>query len=527
VLATLISRAVLGVVLGSAAYAQTTVIVDPLGSEPDLSLDEHWLAYTRSGTPSQVWVFDRATGTSTLVSAAPNGAPGNGESRRPSVSADGRWIAFESVASNLGGSFPPGHRQVWVRDRVAGSSTLVSLSASGTAGSNHSYAPSISADGTLVAFHSRAYLTPQQYGVQWVYLRDLAAGTTGGPFFGGATQQQSADAVLAADGRFVFFSSGVGTEIGDLWSYHVDFDATQLFLTPSMSWFPASGPLGEPDPSHDGKHVAFLGEHPSGTHAIDVWLYDRDAGLVESVNVTSLGTQATGSFGAVRVSGDGARVAFTGFSAALDQSPIGDSVYVRDRSTSTTFRASLDGSGQPISVSPTDLALSSSGRYVAFRQTGGGPLFLRDTLVCPDITTYCTAGTTVIGCVPSIGSTGTPSATASSGFNVIVSDVPGQRSGTIFYGMSPGAAPWGPFSPSYTCVTFPIQRTGDQFSDGTAGQCTGELGIDFNAWRAANPRALGNPFVAGQVFYAQGWFRDPGAPKQTNLSDGLRFTLCE
>ncbi len=51
--------------------------------------------------------------------------------------------------------------------------------------------------------------------------------------------------------------------------------------------------------------------------------------------------------------------------------------------------------------------------------------------------------------------------------------------------------------------------------------------LDFNAWRAANPGALGNPFVAGQVFHAQGWFRDPGAPKQTNLSDGLRFTLCE
>lgn len=45
--------------------------------------------------------------------------------------------------------------------------------------------------------------------------------------------------------------------------------------------------------------------------------------------------------------------------------------------------------------------------------------------------------------------------------------------------------------------------------------------------RATPPGTLGNPFVRGQMFYAEGWFRDPGAPKQTNLSDGLRFVLCE
>jgi hypothetical protein len=72
-----------------------------------------------------------------------------------------------------------------------------------------------------------------------------------------------------------------------------------------------------------------------------------------------------------------------------------------------------------------------------------------------------------------------------------------------------------------------VQRTGVQDSGGTAGQCNGELRLDFNAWLQANPGGLGNPFVAGQVFYAQGWFRDPAAPKGTNLSDGVRFALCQ
>ncbi len=143
------------------------------------------------------------------------------------------------------------------------------------------------------------------------------------------------------------------------------------------------------------------------------------------------------------------------------------------------------------------------------------------------VSTYCTAGTTVHGCVPSIGGVGAPSSQAISGFDIVVSNVPGQRFGTIFYGFYAGAVPWAPFSPSFQCIAFPIQRTGDRQSSGTAGQCNGELRLDFNAWRAANPGALGSPYVAGQVIYAQGWFRDPGAPKQTNLSDGLRFTLCD
>jgi hypothetical protein len=143
------------------------------------------------------------------------------------------------------------------------------------------------------------------------------------------------------------------------------------------------------------------------------------------------------------------------------------------------------------------------------------------------ISTYCTAGTTVHGCVPSIAGVGAPSSQAATGFDIVVSNVPGQRYGTLFYGFYPFATPWAPGSLSYQCIAAPVQRLGVQDTGGVAGQCTGELRLDFNAWRAANPGALGNPFVAGQVFHAQGWFRDPGAPKQTNLSDGLRFTLCD
>ncbi len=60
------------------------------------------------------------------------------------------------------------------------------------------------------------------------------------------------------------------------------------------------------------------------------------------------------------------------------------------------------------------------------------------------------------------------------------------------------------------CIFYPVNRTGAQNSGGSVGGCDGELRVDFNAWRVANPGALGSPYVAGQVIYAQGVARSGG-----------------
>jgi hypothetical protein len=143
-----------------------------------------------------------------------------------------------------------------------------------------------------------------------------------------------------------------------------------------------------------------------------------------------------------------------------------------------------------------------------------------------NVSTYCTAGTSVRGCVPSISGTGIPSVDAGSGFQVAVGNLPGQRFGTIFYGFFSYITPWAPGSPSYKCVASPVQRTGSTNTGATAASCNGSLSLDFNAWIAANPNALGAPFLQGQTIRAQAWYRDPAAPGQTSLSDALAFTLC-
>ena len=145
------------------------------------------------------------------------------------------------------------------------------------------------------------------------------------------------------------------------------------------------------------------------------------------------------------------------------------------------------------------------------------------------IQTYCTTSTTTNGCSPAIGGTGTPSASAlSSGFTIFVTGMEGQKQGIVFYGLdNTGFTPlqWSASSTSYLCVKLPTQRTPSQNSGGTFSACDGAMSLDWNAFRAANPTALGAPYSIGQHVYAQVWFRDPPAPKTTNLTDAVEFSL--
>jgi hypothetical protein len=156
---------------------------------------------------------------------------------------------------------------------------------------------------------------------------------------------------------------------------------------------------------------------------------------------------------------------------------------------------------------------------VHFAATGGG--------ACSPPVAYCTGSTTTIGCAPTLSANGTPSVAASSGFTLDCANLDGQRAGLVFYGRSGRESlSWAPGSTSFLCVKLPLQRTPSQNTGGSIGQCDGTISLDFLAYMAANPGAQGQPISAGQTYNAQVWFRDPPAPKTTNLSDGIEFTLC-
>jgi hypothetical protein len=141
-------------------------------------------------------------------------------------------------------------------------------------------------------------------------------------------------------------------------------------------------------------------------------------------------------------------------------------------------------------------------------------------------TTYCTSSTTTNGCNPAMSASGTPSASASSGFTLTCNNVEGQKTGLIFYSITgQNAVVWAAGSTSFLCVKSPTQRMPSHNSGGTTSGCDGTIAEDFLAFIATHPTALGTPLAAGQVFDSQCWFRDPPAPKTTNLSNGLEFTL--
>ena len=154
-----------------------------------------------------------------------------------------------------------------------------------------------------------------------------------------------------------------------------------------------------------------------------------------------------------------------------------------------------------------------------------------DTLAFNDAVTgplpYCTAGTTTNGCSASIAANDQPSVSLSNPCSLTVTGVEGQKSGLIFYGVDNSGftpLPWGAGGTSWLCVKPPTQRTSIQSSGGTAGLCDGAFALDWNAYQSANPGSLGNPWSSGDKVFAQAWFRDPPAPKSTNLSNALELT---
>jgi hypothetical protein len=182
-----------------------------------------------------------------------------------------------------------------------------------------------------------------------------------------------------------------------------------------------------------------------------------------------------------------------------------------------------DYDGQVYEIDP----LSGASTLVASTALGNGLLGIVEVGTCGAATAYCTPGTTTNGCTPTLSGSGTPSASASSGFTVTASGVEGQKQGIVFYGVGGQLAqPWALGSTSFLCVKSPVQRTFVQSSGGTFGACDGMLTMDWNAYVATHPGALGTPFSAGDAVDAQAWFRDPPAPNTTNLSNAIQWTTC-
>jgi Ca2+-binding RTX toxin-like protein len=169
-----------------------------------------------NSTTSDVFVRDLQLGTTTLVSVNDAGTgSGNGRSYNPEISADGQFVVFSSHADDLVATDTNGTRDVFVRDLTRGTTTtLVSVNEAGIdSGNAFSGYPTISANGRFVAFESNAddLVATDTNGMSDVFVRDLENGTTilvsvneAGTDSGG---DRSVDAAITPDGRVVAFNS--------------------------------------------------------------------------------------------------------------------------------------------------------------------------------------------------------------------------------------------------------------------------------------------------------------------------------
>jgi len=345
-----------------------------------------------------IFVYTMQTGTTTRVSVALNGAQANGGSSNPSISADGRYIAFHSGATNLVSGDTNGKYDVFVRDTQMNTTTRVSLATNGVQADGFSSSPTISADGRYVAFQSDAtnLISGDTNGKYDVFVRDMQTNTTIRVSLSSDGMQGNDDSrsagfdpapSISSDGRYVAFeSSATNLVSGDT---NGDFDIfvrdthTNTTTRVSVSSDGAQGNRGSnaPSISADGRYVAFssdatnLVSGDTNTNG-DTFIRDLQANTTTRVSVATDGSQGIGNYTTPipSISADGHYVAFLSGASNLVS---GDTnahvdVFVRNLLTNTTTRVSVasDGTqGNDDSSNPivwTGPSISGDGRYVAF-----------------------------------------------------------------------------------------------------------------------------------------------------------------
>jgi Tol biopolymer transport system component len=306
-----------------------------------------------NGRPD-AFVRDRRTGTTQRVSVASGGAQATGDSGAPAISADGRYVVFQSNASDLVAGDTNGHWDVFVHDLQTGTTVRVSVDSTGAQANSASTAPSISGDGRTVAFWSAATnLVPgDTNGRDDAFVRDLQAATTervsvaAGGVQVSTHQFAGPPSSLSPDGRFVAFRSAASDLVpGDTNEFDDVFVRDRVGGTTERASVSSSGAQGNsnsenPSISADGRYVAFWSPSTNlvpGDVAgyTDIFVRDRQRGLTERVSVTSSGAHADGtSFSSgASISADGRWVAFWSGASNLgagDTNQFAD-VFVRDR----------------------------------------------------------------------------------------------------------------------------------------------------------------------------------------------------
>ncbi len=305
---------------------------------------------TNAGT--DVFVRDRSTGVTSRASVASNGDQGNAYSGYASISADGRFVAFISGATNLVAGDTNGWNDVFRHDRLTGETRRVSVRSDGAQGNLHSGRPSISSDGRFVAFESEAsnFVTGDGNGGFDVFVHDTATGTTTCVSTTSSGVPGNADSEycsISADGRYVSFTSLSSNLVAGDTNANADVFVRDRLLSRTLRASTSSAGLQGnsfaflASVSGDGSCTVFsspatnlVGGDVNGR--FDVFVHDAITGITELASIDSAGVQGNSESGVdhtSHVSTGGRYVFFTSRAANLvpgDTNSAMD-VFVHDR----------------------------------------------------------------------------------------------------------------------------------------------------------------------------------------------------
>jgi len=394
----------LAALLASGVAGQVTLraSVSSLGEEasftceaPSASADGRYVAFQSSATNlvpgdtnsrSDVFVHDFETGATTRVSVSSTGAQANDSSSWPSMSADGRYVAFGSYATNLVPDDTNFWPDIFLHDRETGATTRVSLTSAGEQTTFSSFEPALSADGHFVAFKSAAANLNSIGTNQWeIYLRDLQAGTTlhvSADANGEPCDGENNRPFVSEDGRYVTYSSRatdlvpVDTNNGqDVFLYDRLLGTTTLVSLDS-SGGPTSGPGANSLDSRitkDGRYVVFWSsgggfvDIDSNGHP-DVFMRDLQTGSTTRVSEGEGGEQGLSPSKHPFITKDGRYIVFDSWAQNItpgDTANLYD-IILKDTLSGLTRRVSLDMNGLDPDGHSNHPTLSQDGRYVFF-----------------------------------------------------------------------------------------------------------------------------------------------------------------
>ncbi|MEM7113573.1 MAG: choice-of-anchor Q domain-containing protein [Chloroflexota bacterium] len=362
-------------------------------SDADISSDGRYVVFASSASNlvsedtngyADVFVYDRETSETVRVSVDSNGMQADGFSAIAAISDNGRYVTFVSGATNLVSGDNNGLNDIFVRDLELGETTRVSVDSNGVETDDTNYSPRISSDGRYVIFTSPAtnLVSEDLNGVRDVFVHDRETGETTRVSVdsnGVAGNEDSKAYSISSDGRYVAFSSRADNLIsndtngeGDIFVHDRETGETTRVSVDSNG-VEADNSSSSAEMSNDGRYVTFSS---TATNLVsqdlnrkwDVFVHDRQTGETTRVSVASDGTEGNDISSDSSMSNDGRYISFQSSANNLVSNDTNEDkdIFIHDRNTGVTKRASLTGSGTQVNQAGRSPAISDDGRVVAF-----------------------------------------------------------------------------------------------------------------------------------------------------------------